>query len=239
MNHGRINSPPGWIVALQWVAPDEIPTESELAGVALDALDTLREVVEPLTADLDLVGTNPEIRSPQDPSCPAIRSWQLVAASLEDELSVSPMYVGAVISETLRLDRQSLLSWIETALNQDCGKAGTITAWSDLCFRSTCARIYGDPEGQAKLTLESEMGPVEVPVRVVDSTHWVCGPVLAAPFEPPIGLAFYNEGGLISLKIHIHWSWWTEPDAAGRRALENCMAQILDQGWEQISSDFE
>jgi len=239
MTKGRIHSFPGWLIALQWLSPDEIPTEIQLAEIALDALELFREVVEPLTADLDLVGTNPEIRSPQDPSCPAIRSWQLVATSLEDELSVTPMYVGAVISDTPRLDRKSLLSWIVTALNQDCGKAGTITAWSDLCFRSTCARIHLNSENQKKLTLESEMGPVEVPLRVAGNTHWVCGPVRTVPFEPPISISFYNEGGLISLKIHIHWSWWTDPDAAGRRALETCLAQIVNQGWEQISSDFE
>lgn len=229
---------PGWHVGMRWIAPDPVPPESALAGVALAALDVLREVVEPLSADLDLVCADPLDRWPRGYARPARAFWHLRNARRSELVRNAPMYVGAIVSEVSQLDRERLQGWIEQTLAQPCDGAGTkaVTAWGELAIRASCARLHREC-GTSKLILQSEAGPLEVPIRDADGVRWVCGPVAGAPTQPPIGVFLRREGRVLSLEVNGHWSWWTAEGSPEREVLDSALGRLRGSGWEKISTD--
>ena len=241
MTDSKIHPFPGWLIELRWEAQEEIPSEPGLAAIAITALEALRDVVVPLSADLELVCAEPQTRSAHEMTHPAIQFLHLRATALPDGVFVMPMFQPSQISEAPKLDRVSIQDWIETGLNQTC-EAGRTTAWAALWIESVCAcvedtSVLAEAGTNGKVTLQSESGPIEFPLRVIDNTFWVCGPLPSMSTEPPIRVTFFNDGGVISLKIHVHFSWWTEPGSPGRRKLQECIDQILREGWQQIFTD--
>jgi hypothetical protein len=228
---------PGRHVALQWVADEPIPSEPSLAETALAALQELREVVEPLAADLALVCSEREERWPQSAALPPRPFWHLRVSGLTLPLPIAPKFVDADVSEIVRLDRTGLQQWIEHALAQPCEDPGALTAWAEVSIPASGVRLYRDVRTPA-LTMRSEEGAIDAPVHVDDNRlSWVWGPVEPASSSPPMDLAFYSEGGVLSLKIHVHWSWWTTAGSPERQALDRALERIRASGWELISTD--
>lgn len=241
MNDCLMHPLPGRHVALQWVAPEADPIASELAlaGVALAALDAFCDVVEPLAAELVLICSDRDERWPRGFTRPPRAFHYLRASDLlapAEVVRTAPTYNGAEISEMPRLDHGSLRGWIERALAQPCDQPDSVTAWAELSVPATGARLYRD-HAERTLIVQSESGPLEAPVLTVNGARWACGPMADAEMQPPIALTFRSEGGVVSLKIHVHWSWWTMSGSPERQALDRALDAIRRSGWEEISND--
>lgn len=236
MNSCAIHPPPGRHLALERIAPDPVPPETQLAEVALDALEELRTVVEPLAVDLALDCSDRQERWPVG-GRPPRPYWYLRAMGLSDAQWIAPLYKDADVAETPRLDRQTLQGWIGRTLDQPCEGPDEVTAWAELSVRACCGRLYREHIAPT-LTLFGEMGTIDAPIRVdPDGVRWACGPVTRASTPPPVDLVIRSQGSVLSLKAHFHWSWWTEAGSPERQAVDRAVDRLCAVGWELISSD--
>jgi hypothetical protein len=229
---------PGRHVALEWAMAEPVRQDESHADVALAALAGFGEVFQPLTAEVELACHNPRDPWARRPLRPASPYRQLREAGLSETLWTAPMHHGAEVVETSRLDPDSVRIWLGNALTQPCPGADTVTGWAELSILTSCARLDGEYGGPT-LVVQGVNGPLEAPIRHSGGKSWVCGPLATAPTEPPIRAAFRNEDGILSLKIHIHWSCWTRADKPGRQALNRALYKLGGSGWEVVSTDLD
>jgi hypothetical protein len=178
---------------------------------------------------------------PRDPRArprrPALPYRQLREAGLPEALWITPAHLGADITETNRLGPDSVRIWLEEALTEPCPDAAS-PGWAELSILTSCARLDGDHAGPT-LVVHGEAGPLDAPIRHSEGGRWVCGPLAGAPTEPPIRASFRNQDGVLSLKIHIHWSCWTHPGRPERRALDQALDELRRSGWELVSTELD
>jgi hypothetical protein len=221
---------PGRYVSLRWESPDEVPNEVQSLAAALNAIEALRIVVQPLAVDFEVVsGNHAEIADGQ-----SFHS-QLRVANSNSTVAPGPLYEKTVVTDVAAIDRLQLEQWTKAALASANDTAER--QWTELRIRATCARLSDSWEDGPNLMLLTEAGLTEVPVDVRNGVAWVCGPVAAAPDEPPIDFGFFHDSGVVTLKAHLHWSAWTEIDREGRAAFDQALDHLEQLDWAIISSD--
>jgi hypothetical protein len=82
------------------------------------------------------------------------------------------------------------------------------------------------------LRLETRTGTAQVPVRHDHDGAWVAGPLLETPTQPPIGVRWSYEGGMLNLDVAIAWSSWSE-DSAGAYLVEQATSALVTSGWRR------
>jgi hypothetical protein len=213
---------PGRYVTLRWESPDEFPNERQSLDAALKAIDALSVVVQPLAVDFEVV-------------CPDGEPTNSQLRVANSTVGVKPFYEGTTVTEVAQIDRNQLEQWTNTALK--CATTTGEPEWTELRIRATCARLSDRWEDGQNLVLLTEGGTTEVQVYVHDGIAWVCGPLPIAPGEPPIGLEFFQDSGVITLNAYLHWSAWTENGSEGRAALSEGLARLQQLEWTMIASD--
>jgi hypothetical protein len=89
--------------------------------------------------------------------------------------------------------------------------------------------------GGDTLPLETRTGPVSVPVHRDDEGVWVAGPLPETPTQPPIGMRWSYEGGILDLDVVMAWSSWSE-EPPGAYLVQQATAALVASGWARNES---
>jgi hypothetical protein len=80
------------------------------------------------------------------------------------------------------------------------------------------------------LLLETRTGSVNVPVHRDSEGTWAAGPLPQTPTQPPIGLRWSYEGGILDLDLITAWSSWSE-DPSGAYLVQQAAIELTVLEW--------
>jgi hypothetical protein len=216
----------------------DIDRTQEPLGIiqALDAVDELRTLVQPLSAELEL-GCRYDISDWRDLDVdPKYRFWFIRQSSVPETIFIKPYFSEeAQISQAPELTREALTAWIEKAFQQQCPYSDThVLAWNELRVGATRARIYDEKklEGRNKLLVEVfKAGTVELPLERRDDGLWAYSPNRLLYGEPGIVYSITSSEFGLNLKINVHLSLWTEKNSKDNQAFQETMMRLIDKNW--------
>lgn len=226
---------PGRIIALRYLCETGEAQDLLWAAEALNAVDELRTVVDPLSAALQL-GCRDKNRYRQDwDVAPPYPTWFIRESSVPEGIIIKQGVVNPQLSQAPKLTREILTAWIENAFQQQCPCIDTHdVAWYDLYFDAVRARIYNEKnfEERSTFVIKKSQGKFEIPILKENNDLWVYSPVESLRTEPSIKYIIGNEEGALSLRISVHWSWWTETSPEDKNALQQAILRIIALGWK-------
>ena len=223
---------PGRSIRLKFLAEDP---KLKAAKSLLEAMDELGDIIVPLCAGMSLRCINRMTWG---------IDWKVQAQKPFHHIYQSPVPRGIVVrlsadksiyTPTERLSKKVLYSWIENALNQPSPQPDTHdVTWSELDFQAVRAKIYDDSQfkNQKFMVVEHDKrGDFRFPLKNRDDGLWVYSPIADLKTEPSFTIRTTNEGGAVTIDIHIHWTWWTKESLKDRDALEAAILRIIARGW--------
>jgi hypothetical protein len=228
---------PGKQIQLQYLAPNEIETQLDLAKLALDQVFLLSEnLFEPLSVDLWLTYCDPELNDyPLSEPTPPHPFWLLQHRNLPLGVEVTPAWEREIITVGDTLSQTPILDWIAVAFEQSCsGETEYSLGWQELLFRTTRARLPVQDMTGTTLCVSQGYGQIEYPVEHDKDSFWISGPRTNKTLTPPIDVRITNEAGLLTLELGLHWSLWTEPSEAGYFKVEQAIERLLAQAWRRL-----
>ena len=207
---------------------------SEFAAVthvALDAVDMLREVWEPLSAEAIVFGLTSTDIIEADLIDVAQPHWLLVRAPVLPGVRIDSLMRDPAIRETPSLARVNIEGWLADALGQ--ASAPAHGEWSELYFRA--GRAWAGPPGwragEDELRLHHEAGTVLAPIERDPDGAWISGPREPAFDQPPFELRFTHVEGRLTLMVTRHYGNWIDPSPATDR-LDERLAALRAANWE-------
>ena len=227
---------PGRQIELKLISSDENLPEIELAADILEVFEELENVVQPLTADLQLGYCDREFlfvdqQLDLEPEFPV---WHLRTNDIPIDLKIEPGFVNPQITEVKELSKKTMMKWIEKALQQECPYAQTHRiCWDTIYIWSVRANIFDESlfkENQS-LKLDSKLKTYELPFEWRNDGVWVYNcKDLKTQF--PFTFMLSHEGQVLSITISVHWSLWTESGSPEHTALSQAISRIIAKGWE-------
>jgi hypothetical protein len=234
MSDAFMNDFPGYEISLRFLPQKEHRNDLHLAVNAIDAIDELRTVIEPLTVDLLIGCRDLNIQWRDRNVKPLFPYWFIHVSSLPKIVVVRPEFVKPQISQVLELSRNSLMAWIEKALQQECPCPITHEpGWYLIEISAVRAKIYNEEKfGKRQFfILDTDRGTFEFPLESYPDGLWVYSPIQEFKTEPSFNLRVINEEGSLTLDMNIHWSLWTTPGTAENTALRQALSRIVSKGW--------
>jgi hypothetical protein len=215
----------------------------QAAREVMDAIDELRFVIEPLSANL-LVGCRDKRIQWRDMNVdPSLPSWHIHECSLPETIIARSEGSEPQISQVPELTRESLIVWIAKALQQECPNSNTHEViWEELTINAVRARIFNKTnfEGRHLFVVHTERGEWSFPLERRNGELWVDSPIQDFLTEPSFNFSIINRSGALTLSISVHWSLWTSHGLAEHTALTQAIMRIMDRGWslEYCSVEF-
>jgi len=201
-----------------------------LTHVALDAVDILRPVWEPLSAEAKVYGLSSadmleaklvELSQPH---------WLLVRAPIPAGVRIASVWKDPVVRETPSLARTDIAAWLADALGQV--NAPAHGEWSEIRFRA--GRAWAGPpgwrDGADELRLRHEGRTVVAPIEREADGAWLSGPREPAFDQPPIEVELFQEFGGLTLTITRNYGNWIDATPATQRLNER-VAALRSAGW--------
>ena len=230
-------------ITLRLFAGEPLPgDDAAWAETALDALDTLRPVVQPLAAELTLGCRRLDIDLRDHGTEPAQARRLLRCASLPPGVIAEQYIIPQREESVSELTRAALAGWLRTALGQPCPHPQThATCWTELRFAAVRARLSDELPfaGRETLRLKTDRGVFAAPLERRADGLWVSGPLAEWTEQPPFDVAIYNtEGeGSLDLRLRVPWTIFWQPGTSERAALSAALRQIVARGWWVDESD--
>ncbi len=224
----RVHAFPGASERLHRIV--EGPDFAAVTRVALDAVDTLRQVWEPLSAEaviVALTSTDPTTAELVDVS----RPHRLLACALVPKgVLVGAVTTDPVVREAPSLARVTIDAWLADALGETSAPAHG--EWSELAFHA--GRAWAGPPtwraDEAELHLRHEAGTVVAPIERDAAGAWLSGPRAPAFDQPPLDVRFTYDTGSLTLTITRHYGNWIDASPASER-LNQRLAVLRTSGW--------
>jgi hypothetical protein len=226
---------PGYEISLKLLSPGEYPNDMEWTADVMDAIDELRTVIQPLSADLLIGCRDKNIRWRDGNVKPPFPRWFIHESGLPETVILEPGLKDPQISQAPELNRETLMAWIENALQQECPNSDTHeTSWYDLYINAVRARIINKENlrGSQSFRLETDRGEYEFPLERRKDGLWVHSPINEFKTEPSFNLLIINQEGALQIHINIHWSLWTINGSANHEALRQAFLRIISKGWK-------
>lgn len=230
-SHAFLREYPGWSVSLNWSLGTGEEDTPPLTAAALDAVDALRPLFEPLSADIDVTAESDTgevvVEHPY---------WFIQADGVSPELQLTPFWSEPEVCRVPGLTRDRLERWISNALLDACGgKGGCRSFWNTIWLRAGRARLADADArriGTASLVLDTQPGLLLVPIERDHRGAWVSGPYWHLAGEPPLSVRINRFFDSLSLTLSVHWSLWSEPGTPGRLELGLRLEALTALGWE-------
>lgn len=221
---------PGRGQSLRWNV--EAADSATVTRVALDVLDVLRPVWEPLSAEATIFAVNghdPLTASVVEVARP---HHLLVAAPAPAGVRIAAAKVNPVMTEVPDLSRPAIERWLADAL-RDAAPLGGDSEWDELTFNACRAWVAppGWRSGETELRLRHEAGTVVVPIEHAESGAWISGPRQPAFDQPPLDVGFTQQMGLITLQLTRHYGYWLEPSEPAAQRLDEIIDRLRTMGW--------
>jgi hypothetical protein len=230
---------PGRSIILQYLGErDDLQSAIEVR----DAIDELRFVVEPLSANLFVGCRDKRIQWRDMNVRPSLPSWHIYECSLPETIIARSEFSEPQISQVPELTRESLIVWMAKALQQECPNSNTHEVnWQDLTITAVRARVFNKTnfEGRHLFVVNTERGEWSFPLERRNGELWVDSPIQDFLTQPSFSFSISNTEGL-KLRISVHWSLWTSQGSAEHTALTQAIMRIMDRGWnlEYCSVEF-
>lgn len=229
---------PGREISLRFLPPKEHHNDLQWAADAMDALDELRSVLEPLSADLVIGCRDLKIQWRDRDIRPQFPHWFIHASSLPKTVMVRSGFVDPQISQVPELSRDSLMLWIEKALQQECSLCSTThePGWYLIEIWAVRGKIFNEKKFRScqSFILDTNRGEFNFPLEQRNDGLWVYSPINEFKTEPSFHLKVISEEGALKINIYIHWSLWTTPGTAENTAFSQALSRIVSKGWTLI-----
>jgi len=138
---------------------------------------------------------------------------------------IPPVAVDLTGLVAIRAEGRPLSACIAQRNDAPDGHAVVAASGRVMASEAKLPRFLGDA-----LLLRTRTGPVNVPVRRDHEGAWVAGPLLQTPTQPPIGLRWSYEGGILDLDLITAWSPWIE-DPSGAYLVQQATLALAALGW--------
>jgi hypothetical protein len=223
---------PGRSISFRSVCDDG---DLQAAARVLDAIDELRPVIEPLSAELTLNCRNKQTQWKDNEVNLPFPVWYIHEASLPESIVIETYLKEPQNLQTQQLNQKTLIDWIERASLQECPFPDTHeVVWSSLHISAVRARILDSQKfkGRESFVVKTDRGKFSFPLERRDDELWVDSPIKDFKSQPSFVISTSHEEGGLSFNIHVHWSWWTETSPEDANALHQALLRILEQGWQ-------
>ncbi len=228
----RVCAFPGPVQSLHQVV--ETADVATITRVALDAIDVLRAMWEPLSAEAVLValdGDDPMTAALVDVARP---HRLLVRSSVSQGVLLAAVMVDPIVDEVPELSRNALASWLADALRDVAQGAGQHGEWTELSFHASRAWVGpGDwRPGEEELRLRHEAGTVVAPIERTASGSWLSGPRDPAFDQPPLDVRITHEMGLVTIKLTRNYGYWVDAGEPAAARYDEVVGQLRGMGWQ-------
>lgn len=128
-------------------------TDLEWASNVMDVVDELKDVFQPLSADLIIRCRDKKIKWCDKSLKPPFPTWFICEYPIPESVILESWFINPQISQVRELSRKALMDWIEKALQQDCGNPETHEpGWYTLFINAVRARIFDQKSISDRLT---------------------------------------------------------------------------------------
>lgn len=209
-------------LAMRFLRAVPVQHHRDVLSTIDEALVALRPLVHPLVVEVTCVVMDLELGLPApdaDLDAPSI--------AVVFEMPAAPVCIDLAGVATVRAAGRPLSSCVASRID---APAGHVVVAANGHIMASEARLPGF-RGDA-LRLETRTGAVSVPVRRDLDGAWVAGPLLETPTQPPIGVRWSYEGGMLNLDVALAWSSWSD-DPAGSYLVEQVARALVASGWER------
>ncbi|WP_159080079.1 hypothetical protein [Nocardia suismassiliense] len=221
----------GLVIALERDL-DDLGHEADLNSVALSALfGFLSEFCRPLAIDVSLTYWDDELDVPLRSSELADEYRMLQCATLPRNVTISPWWVGQVVSSVDDLNFANVSKFMQEAVRPNIDAAtGSRTVWDALWIRAAMAQLPSayEVEGDA-ITVRNGRSVFDHSVEIVNGRQWVCGPQQVNR-PSPIVCQMTRDSEMLTLQVSINWSIWAEGQP-GFADIKNGVSTLIDDGW--------
>lgn len=204
------------------------------ASDVLDVVDELRNVFQPLSADLIIYSRDKSMRWHDSNIKPPFPHWFINVSPLPEKVIAEPCFTNPHVSQVSELSRKVIMDWIEKALNQNRGLPETHEpSWNTFFISAVRARIFDESNISDTSTffVSVTAGDLKYPLKRRNDGYWVYAPIKHYTTQPPLSLEVTNTEGSLNITIPVHWSLWTTPDTAENMALKQALSRIINKGW--------
>jgi hypothetical protein len=211
---------------------------------AIDALEELRPVLDPLLVDLKIssyrLGTE-DWRDWDGDTEPLMADWSIRASDMPETAVLETYPDSYQISQVPEISREYLLDWIEKALQQEYSSASHALDWYYLGVQAVRARIHGEEkfQGRQSFKLKTSYSKWEFPLERKTNGLWVYGWYEKGERAeeirkkiPPMTVSIYNNTDGMTMYLDVEWSLWNQKDSAEHNALREALLRIVARGWE-------
>ena len=208
------------------------------ASVVMDAMYELKDIFRPVTADLLLCCYYKNNWFEDWDINPTQPAWHL-QTDIPKNIYDIPAWKKAIENKTQQINKETLTTWVENALNQESPRPDThIVEINSLDFRAVRARIFDEKPFEGRNTFVVDhfrMGKYEYPLRRIDDELWVYSPIPEVFSKPAFHVR--TNFDMSTMRIYLYWNWWTK-NSPEKEALEEAMLNIINTGqWKLFFLD--
>ena len=223
---------PGMSLQLEFLAPESMKDELDQFELGYQALSKFEHLIRPLAIDFEIGCLDIETFFPEENCYPEKSYWILQQDVMPNEVVLSPWYEKPTYVYRTDLDKDSIRNLLYVALDQTCSSCmGTRPTWRTIRYHAVQVRLPNQLHGEERLAVKIGTHPYSFYVDNEIDHSWISGPIKDYPLELPLGLELENDGGLLTLKIRMHLSLWTNPDSEGKREINEIVNHLIEEGW--------
>jgi hypothetical protein len=229
----RIHPFPAPTRGLQRVVEEPWHEVGAVTGAALDVIDALRPIWEPLSAEAAVVAYEGD--DPYDYEVvPVARPHRLlVKAALPPGVTVPVLMREPVTATADVLTRAAIQTWLGEALAEAGGAPGRHGEWTTL--ELAAARCWVGPPGWRagadEVRLRHGASTLVVPIERDPAGAWLAGPRDGAGDQPPFAISIAQTAGLVTVQITRNYGYWLDAGDA-RERLDAIVEQLRASGWD-------
>jgi len=207
----------------------------------IEAYKVLFKIVEPLLAEIDLIGSSKEDHDNKVRYLVENDSYRLEKAFIPEYVEPSYHLGHAIEEKTDKITPEKLEKWIRKCIDQPSSDPDEYeVSWENLFFSSTKAKL---PDGFEPLQIEvsdEDNYMFKMDVEQEEDGKWLYGPIKESSVWPPIQIEFYRVNWLLSLDLKISNSIWFEKGSEGRKMVLDVVNELREIGWDltYASSEF-
>jgi hypothetical protein len=232
-----LHVPPGAQIRLRRFPVFEGAWRNSVVEDAIGVVAALWPFVRPLAADLWLGCRDPEVPFLAGELDPARKGWHVRERELPEDVEVASYTGPGIESSTVdELTPDALREQIETAVAQEPPEPSCVVTFAGLACRTLRARLLDDRwSDAAAVTVRDGSAVMDVPVERRPDGLWIVAPLRGHRVEPPVSYEVELDEAVLSARISVMWSQWSQPGSAEHDALQDALERIVAQGWEPQS----